>query len=194
MHGYAWPNCPIQTRLIRRGTQRVREYRPPPCYHDCGSDPGTGLGHGVSSFMRIARPAAGDAWLRDFEKSAGMRLSPSQMSSGWPEDNSTIVLPETAQIVKQENLFEANQSERAPSSLRRRVDQISKSHRPIKSVAVNSPDEAADGSGDISTRENVRRVVGRVPSRMSVPRRASRSDTTPQRCSIPPVNSSCMMI
>jgi len=43
MHGYAWPYCPIQTRLIRRGTQRVREYRPPPCYHDCGSDPGTGL-------------------------------------------------------------------------------------------------------------------------------------------------------
>jgi hypothetical protein len=38
---------PIQTRLVRCGTRRVREYRPPPCQRDGDSDPGTGLGHDV---------------------------------------------------------------------------------------------------------------------------------------------------
>jgi hypothetical protein len=66
---------------------------------------------------------------------------------------------DVAQIAKHENLFEAaarwyrldeKQPERtAPSSLRRKLDRISKSaHRLLESLAVDSPDEAADGPGD----------------------------------------------
>jgi hypothetical protein len=66
---------------------------------------------------------------------------------------------DVGQIVKHENLFEAaalwyrldeKQPERtAASSLRRNLDQISKSaHRLLKSLAVNNPNDAADGPGD----------------------------------------------
>jgi hypothetical protein len=66
---------------------------------------------------------------------------------------------DVARIAEHENLFEAaarwyrldeKQPERTPaSSLRRKLDQISKSaHRLLKSLAVNSPNDAADGPGD----------------------------------------------
>src|SRR6266446_10466151 len=71
----------------------------------------------------------------------------------------TAIGMEIGQIMKHENLFEAaarwyrldkKRPERtAPSSLRRKLDQIAKSaRRLLKSLAVNSPDEAADGPGD----------------------------------------------
>jgi hypothetical protein len=62
-------------------------------------------------------------------------------------------------LMRHENLFEKavrwyrldkKRPERtAPSSLRRKLDQISKSaHRLLKSLAVNSPNDAADGPGN----------------------------------------------
>jgi hypothetical protein len=75
------------------------------------------------------------------------------------DEIATAVGVEVRQIVKHQNLFEAaarwywldeKQPERtAPSSLRRKLDRISKSaHRLLQSLAVDSADEAADGPGD----------------------------------------------
>jgi hypothetical protein len=75
------------------------------------------------------------------------------------EQIATAIGVEVGQIVKHQNLFEVSarsywldekQPERiAPSSLRRKLDRMSKSaHRLLQSLAVDSADEAADGPGD----------------------------------------------
>ena len=71
----------------------------------------------------------------------------------------TAIGADVGQIAKHENLFEAaarwyrldeKRPERtAPSTLRRKLDTISKSaHRLLKSLGVNDPNKAADGPGD----------------------------------------------
>jgi hypothetical protein len=71
----------------------------------------------------------------------------------------TAIGTDVAQITKHQNLFEAvsvwyradrsRPNRTAPSSLRRKLEQISKSaRRLLKNLGVNHPDEAADGPGD----------------------------------------------
>ena len=55
----AWPYCPINPALSDAALDAL-EYRPPPCHHDCGSDPGTGLGPW--------REASADAIPREIKK------------------------------------------------------------------------------------------------------------------------------
>jgi hypothetical protein len=71
----------------------------------------------------------------------------------------TAIGMDVAQIAKHQNVFEAaarwyrsdkrRPNRTAPSSLRRKLEQISKSaRRLLKNLGVNHPDEAADGPGD----------------------------------------------
>jgi hypothetical protein len=75
------------------------------------------------------------------------------------EQIATAIGMEVRQIAKHANLFEASarwyglderRPERpAPSTLRRKVDQVAKNaRRLLKSLGVSDPDEAADGPGD----------------------------------------------
>jgi hypothetical protein len=75
------------------------------------------------------------------------------------EEIATAIGVEVGQIVKHENLFEAaalwyrlnrrRPARIAPSKLRDKLDQVSKSaRRLLSSLAVKDPDEAADGPGD----------------------------------------------
>jgi hypothetical protein len=75
------------------------------------------------------------------------------------EEIATAIGVEIGQIMEHENLFEGaarwyridkkRPKRTAPSVLRRKLNQTSKSaHRMLKSLAVNNPNDAADGPGD----------------------------------------------